>query len=187
MEMEEKTLVKKSKWLSKHLRHAPQRIGLTLENGGWVSVAALLDAAKRAHFALSRAQLEEIVAQNDKKRFAFDETGEKIRASQGHSVEVDLELAPQTPPTILYHGTGAQWAATIEEQGLQKMRRHHVHLSRDVETAQKVGARHGKPFVFIVDAAQMHADGLEFWVSDNGVWLAEEVAARYLKPFEAKE
>ena len=179
--MDEKALIKKSKWLSKHLRHSPERIGLTLEDGGWVRVSDLLDAAKSAHFGLSRAELEEVVAKNDKKRFAFDESGEKIRASQGHSVEVDLELVPQTPPAILYHGTGAQWASQIEEQGLQKMRRHHVHLSRDIETAHKVGARHGKPFVFVVDAAQMHADGFEFWVSDNGVWLAEEVAARYLK------
>ena len=185
--MEEKTLVKKSKWLSKHLRHAPQRIGLELGDGGWLQVADLLEAAKRAHFGLSRAELEEIVVKNDKKRFAFDPSGEKIRASQGHSVEVDLELSPQTPPDVLYHGTGAQWAATIQNDGLQKMRRHHVHLSRDIETAHKVGARHGKPFVFVVDAAQMHADGCEFWVSDNGVWLAEEVPARYLKPFEAKE
>ncbi len=178
--MTSENIVRKSKWLSRHLRHSPERIGLTLEEGGWVSVQDLLDAAWRNNMALSRAQLEEVVRENDKGRFSFDSTGKKIRANQGHSVEVDLQLQPQTPPDVLLHGTGAQNRDSILEQGLHKGRRHHVHLSRDLETALKVGARHGKPLIFRVDALKMNADGFEFFRSDNGVWLVEEVPPQYL-------
>ncbi len=178
--MTNESLVKKSKWLSKHLRHAPERIGLTLEEGGWVAVADLLEAGRRNNMALSLEQLEEIVADNDKQRFSFSDDKTKIRANQGHSVEVDLHLQPQQPPAILLHGTGSQNKDSILSSGLLKGRRHHVHLSRDIETARKVGARHGKPLVFRVDAAQMHADGIEFFVSDNGVWLCDFVPPRYL-------
>lgn len=179
--MTNEAITKKSKWLSKHLRHSPARIGLELEAGGWVSVAALLEAARCARMALSLAELEEVVEKNDKKRFAFSDDKTKIRANQGHSVEVDLGLEPQTPPEILLHGTGAQNRDSILRDGLRKGRRHHVHLSRDVETATKVGARHGKPLVFVVEAARMHAQGFEFFVSDNGVWLCESVPPQYLK------
>ena len=178
--MTPETLVKKSKWLSKHLRHSPERIGLVLEEGGWVAVDALLDAARRHKMELSRAQLEEVVRENDKQRFAFDAAKKRIRANQGHSVEVDLQLQPQTPPDVLLHGTGAGNRDSILEGGLHKGRRHHVHLSRDLETALKVGARHGKPLVFRVDALKMHADGFQFFCSDNGVWLVEEVPPQYL-------
>ncbi|RYX83557.1 RNA 2'-phosphotransferase [bacterium] len=178
--MTNESLVKKSKWLSKHLRHSPERVGLTLEEGGWVAVSDLLDAARRNNMALSVEQLEEVVADNDKQRFSFSPDKSKIRANQGHSVEVDLQLLPQQPPEFLLHGTGAQNQESILVSGLLKGRRHHVHLSRDLETARKVGGRHGKPLVFKVDAAQMHADGIEFFVSDNGVWLCEFVPARYL-------
>lgn len=182
--MEEKNLIQKSKWLSKHLRHQPERIGLRLEAGGWVRVADLLDAARRNQMALSRAQLEEVVAKNDKQRFAFNADKSKIRASQGHSVEVDLQLQPQIPPTRLYHGTGMQYRQNIEAEGLVKMRRQHVHLSRDIATALKVGARHGKPYVFVVDATRMYGDGYDFFVSDNGVWLVDEVPPQYLSANE---
>jgi len=182
--MTNESLVKKSKWLSKHLRHSPERVGLQLEEGGWVRVADLLEAARGNHLHLSREELEEVVAGNDKQRFSFSEDGAKIRANQGHSVEVDLGLSPTVPPDVLFHGTGAQNRASIFSTGLEKRQRHHVHLSRDIETARKVGARHGKPFVFLVDAAQMHADGIEFFVSDNGVWLCDFVAPRYLKPYD---
>ena len=161
--MNEQTLFKKSKWLSKHLRHAPQDIGLVLEPGGWIGVAPLLEAAQRAHFAISRDQLEEIVRSSDKQRFAFDESGQKIRANQGHSIEVDLQFEAQFPPAALFHGTGAQSEAVILRDGLQKMRRHHVHLSPDIETARRVGARHGKPFIFLVNAAKMYSDGYQFF------------------------
>jgi len=182
--MTNESLVKKSKWLSKHLRHSPERVGLTLEEGGWVIVADLLETARRNHLHLSREELEEVVAGNDKQRFSFSEDGAKIRANQGHSVDVDLGLSPTLPPDALFHGTGSQNRDSILSTGLEKRRRHHVHLSRDVETAHKVGARHGKPFVFRVDARQMHRDGIEFYVSDNGVWLCDFVAPRYLKPYD---
>ncbi len=182
--MDDKLIVKKSKWLSKHLRHSPEKVGLCLEEGGWVLVADLLEAARRNYMELTPEQLEIVVAQNDKQRFSFSDDGQKIRANQGHSVEVDLQLEPTEPPATLLHGTGAQNRASILASGLEKGRRNHVHLSTDLETARKVGARHGKPFVFRVNAAQMHADGIEFWVSDNGVWLCEFVAPRYLTPYE---
>ena len=178
-------IVKKSKWLSQHLRHTPQRIGLRLESGGWVEVEKLLAAAaRRLGMEMSRAQLEEVVAKNDKQRFAFDAARTKIRANQGHSVAIDLELEAQTPPPILYHGTGAQNRDLLVREGLKKMRRHHVHLSVDVETARKVGARKGKPLVFAVDAARLSAGGAIFYRSANGVWLTEEVAPSYLQPLE---
>jgi len=179
--MNESAIVKRSKWLSKHLRHAPEKIGLVLEEGGWVEVEKLLEAARLAHFHLSREEVDEVVANNDKQRFSFDESGAKIRANQGHSVEVDLQLTPQIPPSVLYHGTGAQNREIILQNGLQKLRRHHVHLSEDTQTATCVGARHGKPIVFEINAAQMHEDGAEFFCSDNGVWLIESVAPRYLQ------
>lgn len=179
--MSNDTIVKKSKWLSKHLRHAPEQIGLTLEPGGWIAVADLLEAAHRARFALSHEQLEIIVRDNDKQRFSFDETGLKIRANQGHSTEVDLQLKPQTPPAVLYHGTAAHRGENILRNGLQKMRRHHVHLSADTVTAHRVGSRHGKPIILEIDTAAMLADGSEFFRSDNGVWLVEAVPPQYLK------
>lgn len=179
--MEPKRLIKISKYLSKHLRHAPEQIGLTLEPGGWVTVAALLAAAHKNGFTISREDLAEVVTGNDKQRFAFDESGLRIRANQGHSVDVDLALAPAAPPALLYHGTGAQNEAAIQQSGLLKMRRHHVHLSRDPETAIKVGARHGSPIVFAIDAARMAQDGFIFFVSANGVWLVDAVPPGYLK------
>lgn len=177
----ERDIVKKSKYLSKHLRHQPERIGLTLDPGGWVAVDELLAACARNHMHMTRAQLDEVVAQNDKQRFSFDETGTRIRANQGHSVEVDLQLEPTTPPDVLYHGTGHGAADAIRAEGLVKMRRHHVHLSKDVETATRVGARHGRPVVFTIDAKAMHDAGHSFYVSDNGVWLVDTVPVEFLR------
>lgn len=178
-------LVKISKYLSKHLRHQPQRIGITLEKGGWVEVNNLLRACKKNNFPVSRLELEEVVANNDKKRFSFDETGTLIRANQGHSVEIDLQLEPQIPPSILYHGTGHKSVESILVTGLSKMSRHHVHLSPDITTAKKVGARHGKPVILVVNAITMHNDGYIFYSSDNGVWLVDRVPAEYLKILES--
>ena len=127
--MTEEQLVKKSKYLAKHLRHSPERIGLTLEEGGWVRVEDLLAACRQYQFPLTREALNEVVEKNSKKRFSFDETGTKIRANQGHSVEVDLQLSPTAPPDVLYHGTGHGSVALILQEGLNKMNRHHVHLS----------------------------------------------------------
>jgi putative RNA 2'-phosphotransferase len=179
--MSEKRLVKVSKYLSKHLRHEPERLGLELQPGGWVEVEALLEACARHHFALSRDELAEVVRNNDKQRFAFDETGTRIRANQGHSVEVDLQLEPADPPALLYHGTPERFVASILETGLSKMDRHHVHLSADVATARKVGARRGQPVVLEIDAAAMQRGGFPFFLSANGVWLVERVPPEYLR------
>ena len=179
--MDEKRLVKLSKYLSRHLRHQPEALGLTLEPGGWVAVDALLAAIRLAEVELSRAELQEIVARNNKRRFSFDETGQRIRANQGHSVDVDLQLTPATPPDRLYHGTSKATLGPILREGLRKMRRHHVHLSSDVETALRVGGRHGAPVVLLVDAAAMVGDGYQFFRSDNGVWLTECVPVQYLR------
>lgn len=180
--MDERALVRRSKLLSKTLRHQPSLAGLTLGDGGWVAVDDLLRGLReRAGVTLSRTELDEIVANNNKRRFAYDETGTRIRASQGHSVEVDLELTETAPPETLYHGTGARAVAAIQREGLRKMRRHHVHLSADIPTALKVGARHGAPVVFAVASGAMARDGAPFYRSDNGVWLVEAVAPRYLR------
>lgn len=178
--MDKTRQVKISKYLSKHLRHTPERLGLTLAPGSWVTVDELLSACAAHQFPLTRAELEEVVAASDKQRFSFDETKTRIRANQGHSVEVDLQLEPQTPPDMLYHGTGEKSMPAIEQSGLLKMSRHHVHLSRDVETARKVGMRHGRPVIFAVDAAAMQQAGFTFYCSDNGVWLVDQVPPQYL-------
>lgn len=179
--MDTPRLVKISKYLSKHLRHQPERLQLTLQPGGWVAVDELLAACAAHNFPLTRAELDEVVAGSDKQRFAFDETGRLIRANQGHSVDVDLQLDPAQPPAVLYHGTNEQNVPLIIEGGLHKMSRHHVHLSPDVATAQRVGARRGKPVIFEVDAAAMAAAGHLFYVSANGVWLVDSVPPEYLR------
>jgi putative RNA 2'-phosphotransferase len=178
--MNDKQRVRVSKFLSKHLRHDPAGIGLDLRDCGWVSVDALLDGCRRAGLPISRADLAEVVATSDKQRFAVDETGTRIRANQGHSVEVDLQFEPARPPDRLFHGTGEGTVALILREGLRKMRRHHVHLSPDVETATRVGARHGRPVVFVVDAAAMARAGRVFYVSANGVWLTDDVPPEFL-------
>ena len=178
--MDDERIVKISKYLSKHLRHQPERIGLTLEEGGWVAVDALLSACAAHRMRISREELEEVVQQNDKQRFAFDESGTRLRASQGHSVPVDLQMSPVRPPDVLYHGAGHLSVEAIQREGLRRMNRYHVHLSADRETAVRVGARHGRPVVFRVDARTMHDAGILFFRSDNGVWLTDNVSPNYL-------
>jgi putative RNA 2'-phosphotransferase len=173
--MDERRTVKVSKYLSKHLRHQPDRIGITLDEGGWVEIAA----AAAHGFRFTREELDHVVATNDKKRFAV--AGTRIRASQGHSIDVDLGLPAATPPPYLYHGTVARHLDAIRAEGLRPMNRHAVHLSADRETATRVGARRGRPVVLAVDAGAMHRDGHVFHVSANGVWLTEAVPARYLR------
>jgi putative RNA 2'-phosphotransferase len=175
-------LVRVSKYLSLHLRHRPERLGLELGPGGWVEVDRLLAAARRDGYPLTRAELDEVVARNDKQRFSFDASGSRVRANQGHSVDVDLQLEPAEPPAVLYHGTGAGSAAAIRREGLRKMRRHHVHLSPDIQTARRVGARHGAPVVFAVDAIAMRDAGHVFYRSSNGVWLTDQVPPAFLVP-----
>ncbi len=179
--MNETRRTKVSKYLSKHLRHQPERLGLQLEPGGWVAVEQLLAACAERRFPITRAELDEVVATNDKQRFSFDPSGTLIRANQGHSVDIDLQLEPSMPPDELYHGTGERTAAAIASAGILKMSRHHVHLSADMTTARSVGARHGHPVVFAVDTRAMQRDGYTFYRSANGVWLVDRVPPRYLR------
>jgi putative RNA 2'-phosphotransferase len=176
----DRRLVTVSKFLAKHLRHAPDALGLTLRPGGWVSVDDLLAASARAGFTISYDELLECVETNDKQRFAFDDTGDLIRANQGHSVSVDLQLEEKVPPDLLYHGTVERFLAAIMAEGLQKGKRHHVHLSKDTETARKVGARRGQPVLLRVDAGRTHGAGFRFFLSANGVWLTDSVPAAFL-------
>ena len=183
--MDNARLVKISKYLSKHLRHHPERLGLTVAPGGWVDVGILLAACQAHQFDLTLAELEEVVKQNDKQRFSFDQTGQKIRANQGHSIDVDLQLEPAIPPLILYHGTGECNVESILVNGLLKMKRHHVHLSMDVETAKRVGVRHGKPVVFEISTKAMIEAGYQFFLSANGVWLVNDVPPKYVAKTES--
>jgi len=176
----QKRLVTVSKYLAKYLRHAPHELGLTLQPGGWVPVEDLLAAAQRNDFPISFEELEECVETNDKKRFSFDISGELIRANQGHSVEVNLQLEEKEPPETLYHGTVERFLPSILTEGLKKGKRHHVHLSGDVETAQKVGARRGKPVILRVESNRMFREGNSFFLSANGVWLTDAVPPEYL-------
>jgi putative RNA 2'-phosphotransferase len=180
--MDEKRKVRISKFLSLILRHNPKAVGLSLDENGWARVDELLAACAARGRAFTRGELETVVAENDKKRFAFDEAGAKIRARQGHSLKVALDLEEKEPPPVLYHGTSERNARAILEKGLLKMRRHHVHLSPDTETAQKVGERRGgRTAIFSIDAARMREAGFKFYISENGVWLADEVPPEFLK------
>jgi putative RNA 2'-phosphotransferase len=169
-----------SKYLAKYLRHAPEKLGLTLQSGGWVPVDDLLAAAGKHGFPISYDELIACVETNDKQRYAFDDTGDLIRANQGHSVAVDLQLEAHEPPELLYHGTVERFLTSILAEGLIKGKRHHVHLSKDVETAIKVGARRGRPVILKVNAGGMHRDGHTFYLSTNGVWLTAFVPPDYL-------
>ncbi|MEU9332999.1 RNA 2'-phosphotransferase [Streptomyces sp. NPDC048290] len=177
--MDERRTVKVSKYLSKHLRHQPERIGLEPDTGGWVEIDTLIAAAAAHGFRFTREELDQVVATNDKQRFAVE--GTRIRASQGHTIDVDLGLPPATPPPYLYHGTVARHLDAIRAQGLRPMNRHAVHLSADRETATRVGARRGRPVVLAVDSGAMHRDGHVFQVSANGVWLTGAVPVGYLR------
>jgi putative RNA 2'-phosphotransferase len=179
--VDEKRTVKVSKRLSRILRHDPASVGITLDAAGWVAVDTLLAALARHGARVNRADLDHVVATNNKRRFAFSDDGRSIRASQGHSVEVDLGLPPSDPPAVLYHGTTGRVLEAVHREGLRPMSRQDVHLSADTETAVRVGSRHGRPVVLVVDAAAMAADGHEFRVSANGVWLTDAVPPRYLR------
>ncbi len=161
------------------LRHDPGYLGLTLEPGGWVLVSDLIKAMQK-HDYFSLDDLKEIVKTNDKQRLSFSKNGEKIRANQGHSVEVDLQLEQAVPPNILWHGTADANVKSIKRNGLNKQGRHAVHLSADRETAIAIGKRHGTPFVFGIRAGEMHKAGYVFSKSENGVWLTEVVPVAFL-------
>ena len=168
-----------SKYISLILRHKPEVIGITLDEHGWADTNQLIEGVNRTH-PLTMEILEEIVRTDEKQRYLFNEDKTKIRASQGHSVPVDVELSRLEPPEVLYHGTGEKSMAAIEREGLKPMSRLYVHLSKDTETARNVGARHGKPVIFLVMAGQMHRDGYPFFLSANGVWLTVHVPPEYL-------
>lgn len=179
--MDEKRKTKISKFLSLILRHKPEVVGLTLEENGWVSVEKLMKACSGYGKSFSFAELKEVVETNDKKRFAFDKTGKRIRASQGHSLEIEIEFEEKTPPAILYHGTAEKNLGVIFTDGLKKMSRHYVHLSADIETAKKVGTRHGKPIIFEINTEKMLEENYKFYISANSVWLVESVPPKFLE------
>jgi len=169
-----------SKYVSLVLRHDPAAGGVTLDEQGWTSVADLLSGARVRGLDVSPAELEAIVRASDKQRFALSADGLRIRANQGHSVAVDLGLAPQAPPAELFHGTVERFLPSILAEGLRKQARQHVHLSGDLETARRVGTRRGAPVVLVVDAGTMHAEGFAFFRSANGVWLTDAVPPRFI-------
>ena len=177
----EKNLVRASKFLSLILRHRPETIGLELDEQGWTDIDVLIEAANVAGKHLDRALLAQVVEQNDKQRFAISRDGLRIRANQGHSLDVDLGLAAVEPPEMLYHGTAKRTLAPIIEAGLHAGRRQHVHLSADEKTATAVGRRHGAPIVLKILAHAMHKDGHAFYCSANGVWLTEHVPVHYIR------
>lgn len=176
-------VTKLSKYLSKHLRHQPERIGLRLDPAGWVPVHDLLRTCERQRVQLSAAELMEVVARNDKQRFELSDDRALIRAAQGHSVEVDLQLNASAPPSSLFHGTAQPTLTRILTDGLSPMGRRHVHLSTDARVAAQVGARHGPPVVLVIDSGSMARDDLPFWRAKNGVWLTASVPARYLRRY----
>lgn len=172
--------VRVSKFLSLVLRHDPGRIGIVLDDAGWTDVAGLLAACAAHGVSITRDELAAVVASSDKQRFALSPDGERIRANQGHSVEVDLQLAPAQPPAMLFHGTVEAAIASIRAEGLVRGQRHHVHLSTEVATATKVGGRRGKPVVLTVRAGDMAAAGHVFYCSANGVWLVDHVPPEFI-------
>lgn len=176
--MNEKALRRHSKFLSLVLRHQPETIGIQLDDAGWVGVDELRSALQRHGRAMSLETLQEVVRTNDKQRFSFSEDGTRIRANQGHSVDVQLGHRAATPPEILYHGTPQQAVASIAQHGLEKMQRHHVHLHSDVATATAVGRRRGVPVLLRIKALEMQRAGFEFFVTPNDVWLAMVASKR---------
>ena len=169
-----------SKYISLILRHKPETIGITLDEHGWANVDELIAGIAKTQ-SFDMAMLEEIVATDNKQRYSFNEDHTLIRANQGHSIPVDVELKEIVPPEILYHGTGEKYVASIDEQGLIPKSRLYVHLSKDEETAVNVGKRHGKSVVYKVHSKDMHKDGYVFYQSVNGVWLTKSVPVKYLE------
>ena len=174
------TLTDISKYMSLILRHKPQAIGIALDEHGWANVNELIVGISKT-YEFDMEMLEEIVRTDNKQRYSFNEDKTLIRANQGHSIPVDVELEEKTPPDILWHGTGEKYVASIDAQGLIPKSRLYVHLSSDRETAKKVGSRHGRPVIYEIDCRQMAADGYRFFESANHVWLTKEVPVRYLR------
>lgn len=178
--MDAKRTRKTSKFLSLVLRHRPETIGIRLDEAGWASVDELLAAMHRHGRPLSREQLDMVVRTNDKRRFAFNEDGTRIRANQGHSVEVKLGYKSADPPEILFHGTPERFVPSIRREGLNKGKRHHVHLHADQKVARTVGQRRGKPVILVIRAKEMREVGHEFFVTPNNVWLTDHVPPSFI-------
>ncbi len=174
-------LTKLGRYISLILRHHPEAIGIELNQHGWADVQELIAGIAKDNPGFNMEILEEIVATNNKKRYSFNEDKTKIRANQGHSVQVDVELEEKEPPEILWHGTAEKYVESIDAQGLISKNRLYVHLSKDVETARNVGQRHGKVVIYRVNTGQMHRAGYKFFLSVNGVWLTERVPVQYLE------
>lgn len=170
-----KNYTKTSKFLSLVLRHRPEKIGLTLMDGGWASVGELLSGMN-----MTMEDLEYIVETDEKQRYSFNENKTLIRANQGHSVDVNMHFIPKQPPEFLYHGTGEKNLGSILAEGITKQSRQYVHLSSDVDIAIKVGERHGHPVVLLVNSGDMYRDLYEFYLSENGVWLTDSVPNKYI-------
>ena len=170
-----------SKFLSLILRHRPETIGLCLDRNGWADIKELLQKSAVHNQSFSMEELKEIVASNDKQRFIINEDATKIRANQGHSIEVELNLASQIPPEYLYHGTVAKFLPAIKTEGLKKMSRRHVHLSKDIETAQRVGNRRGEALILRIRSLAMQKNGFIFYLSENEVWLTDKVPYQYIE------
>ena len=173
---------KTSKFIALILRHKPETIGITLDEHGWANVQELIDginATGKHH--LNMELLEEIVRLDEKQRYSFNEDRSLIRANQGHSIPVDVDLRETLPPKVLYHGTGKKYVPSIDEQGLIPKSRLYVHMSADKETAKTVGSRHGRPVIYEIDCKSMSEDGYRFYLSENHVWLTKAVPAKYLK------
>lgn len=168
------------KFLSLVLRHEPSKIGVVLDDNGWADVEDLIIKCGKHKMSFTKEELDEIVETNNKKRYAYSVDGSKIRASQGHSICVDLEYEPKCPPKFLYHGTADRFLSAINSEGIKKMNRQHVHLSQDKETAVNVGSRHGRVVVLTLLAGQMYEDGIVFYQSDNEVWLTDYVDPKYI-------
>ena len=179
---ESKQQIRLSRFLSFVLRHKPETIDITLDRNGWANVDTLIKAVNRSgRHLIDRDILDEIVSTDDKQRYAFSCDKKLIRASQGHSIDVDLELKSLEPPEILYHGTAAQFVALIKREGLKPRKRQYVHLSSDVKTAISVGSRHGYPVVLTIPAQQMYETGQPFYLSENNVWLTTHVSSEFLQ------
>lgn len=175
-----------SKFLSYVLRHEPEAIGLSLDVNGWANIDELIAKSTAKGTVFTREELDSVVAHNDKKRFVINSDGTKIRASQGHSITVELNLQQVVPPEILYHGTAERFRPAIYQEGLRKMERQHVHLSKERETAYQVGIRYGKPVILEIEAGRMHRDGFTFFLSENGVYLTDHVPVKYFKDEDTK-
>lgn len=174
-------LDKLSVFISLLLRHKPEAANITLDEHGWANVEELLNGINNTGRKIDMNILEEIVRTDNKQRYSFNQNKTLIRANQGHSISVDVDLKEQDPPEFLYHGTAIRFLDSIENEGLKPMNRLYVHLSKDTETALKVGKRHGDPVVLKIYSGEMYKDGNKFYLSENGVWMTKKVAVKYFE------